>query len=50
MWSKPRELTSYKGNGYEISYSSSLENDPEIAKNALNTWKTSAPQQLLKLK
>ena len=43
MWNKPRELTSYKGNGYEISYSGSLENDPDIAKNALNTWKASVP-------
>ena len=39
MWNKPRELTSYKGDGYEISYwhSSSAK-----AQEALNTWKKSS--------
>ena len=39
MWSKPRELTSYTGNGYEISswYSGSI--TPE---DALDLWKNSS--------
>ena len=39
MWSKPRELTNYTGNGYEISYWSSAGVD---ASDALSTWKTSS--------
>lgn len=38
MWSKPSELTKYKGNGYEISYSSSGEASPY---GALSGWKSS---------
>lgn len=38
MWSKPAELTNYKGNGYEIAYESS--NDP-TPKEALALWKKS---------
>jgi len=39
MWSKPRELTNYKGNGYEIACSTSaLVITAEIA---INTWKKS---------
>ena len=39
MWSKPRELTSYTGNGYEISSSSSGVITPE---GALELWKNSS--------
>ena len=44
MWDKPKELTSYKGNGFEIAYGSS---DPRFAGHtataeaALNSWKKS---------
>ena len=37
-WSKPRELTVYQGNGYEISYWHSRKATPQIA---LNAWKNS---------
>jgi uncharacterized protein YkwD len=37
MWSKPRELTSYTGNGYEIACTGS-----NNAQQALNLWKTSS--------
>ena len=40
MWDKPRELTSYKGNGYEISYGSW--GAPADAQGALNGWKSSS--------
>lgn len=40
MWSKPAELTSYKGNGFEISYGGS--NFTATAQGALNSWKTSS--------
>src|SRR5690606_27401776 len=39
MWSKPREITSYKGKGYEISYATTA--DEVDAASALNTWKGS---------
>ena len=38
MWSKPREITNYTGNGYEISSRSSGMISPE---RALNLWKNS---------
>ncbi len=38
MWNKPKELTSYKGYGYEIAASSSAELTAELA---LSIWKTS---------
>ncbi|HEY8401646.1 MAG TPA: CAP domain-containing protein [Cytophagaceae bacterium] len=44
MWNKPRELTNYKGNGYEIAFGSS---DPiyrsyiATAEDALDGWKNS---------
>ncbi len=38
MWDKPRELTSYKGNGYEIAAASS---GSLTAANALAMWKGS---------
>ena len=38
MWDKPRELTKYKGNGYEIAYWNS---DEANAENALSGWKES---------
>ena len=38
MWDKPSELTSYKGNGYEISAWSS---DDISASKALDLWKSS---------
>lgn len=39
MWDKPRELTDYPGNGYEIAYFHSGEATPA---GALNGWKNSA--------
>ena len=39
MWSKPRELTAYTGNGYEISSASGGNISPEAA---LNLWKGSS--------
>lgn len=38
MWSKPKELTSYNGNGYEISYHAS---GTVTASEALARWKRS---------
>jgi uncharacterized protein YkwD len=38
MWDKPREMTSYKGNGFEISYWSSA---GATADEALKSWKNS---------
>ena len=38
MWSKPREITNYTGNGYEISAKYSGMISPETA---LNLWKNS---------
>lgn len=38
MWNKPRELTKYKGDGYEIAVFCSDGIDPALA---LNLWKTS---------
>lgn len=44
MWDKPRELTTYKGDGFEISYFSTFNYPtPEaFAKDALEGWKKSA--------
>lgn len=39
MWNKPRELTDYKGNGYEIAYWNS---DKAKAAEALASWKSSS--------
>jgi uncharacterized protein YkwD len=39
MWNKPRELTAYRGNGYEISFGSW--GAPADAQGALNGWKRS---------
>ncbi|MCS6823383.1 MAG: CAP domain-containing protein [Cytophagaceae bacterium] len=38
MWDKPKELTSYTGNGYEISYYTTGQ---ATAPDALKTWKNS---------
>jgi len=38
MWDKPKELTRYPGNGYEISAWYSAQQDPETA---LSSWKAS---------
>lgn len=40
MWDKPRELTSYPGNGYEISTYSSASMTADLA---LKSWKESPP-------
>ena len=40
MWSKPRELTSYKGEGYEIVFAEDEEYLAN-AENALDSWKQS---------
>lgn len=44
MWDKPRELTGYQGDGYEISFYSTHEyNSPSAcAKDILNGWKKSS--------
>lgn len=44
MWSKPRELTSYQGNGYEIACGSNecCSNFEMTAKYAINAWKESS--------
>lgn len=39
MWDKPRELTDYTGNGYEIAYFQSNEATPE---EALSAWQNSS--------
>ncbi|MDD2527831.1 MAG: CAP domain-containing protein [Lentimicrobiaceae bacterium] len=43
MWDKPRELTSYTGDGFEIAYYTSDETVPDIvlAEMALKGWKSS---------
>lgn len=43
MWNKPRELTSYSGDGFEISFYSTViyGNEAEFAADALAGWKTS---------
>ena len=41
MWDKPRELTSYRGNGYEISHGSTSSSYKATAEGALNGWKSS---------
>lgn len=43
MWDKPRELTSYKGDGYEIAFYSNYDYDsPDgIVTDALKGWKSS---------
>lgn len=40
MWSKPQELTSYTGNGYEIAFAENVEYLAN-AENALDAWKLS---------
>jgi Cysteine-rich secretory protein family len=40
MWNKPRELTSYTGNGYEIAHGE--EDAAATAEKALDGWKKSA--------
>ena len=43
MWDKPSELTSYKGNGYEISHGApGYPNHEVTAESALNGWKRSS--------
>lgn len=43
MWNKPRELTSYRGDGFEISFYSTYiyEDENDFAADALAGWKTS---------
>lgn len=43
MWDKPRELTSYKGDGYEIAFTSTYRysSKEEFIKDALEGWKSS---------
>ncbi|HLO90499.1 MAG TPA: CAP domain-containing protein [Lentimicrobium sp.] len=43
MWDKPRELTGYKGDGYEIAYFSNFDyaSDDEFVEDALKGWKSS---------
>jgi hypothetical protein len=43
MWRKPRELTAYTGDGFEIAFFSSATytDAPAFARDALNSWKRS---------
>lgn len=41
MWNKPRELTGYEGNGYEIAFGSSDRRYISTAEGALAGWKSS---------
>ena len=42
MWNKPRELTNYLSEGYEVAYWTNEELDPEgLADHALRAWKRS---------
>ena len=42
MWNKPRELTNYPGEGYEIAYWTNEPLDPKaFARKALQQWKES---------
>jgi len=41
MWNKPRELTGYPGNGYEVAYSVTSEYKKPSALSAINRWKKS---------
>lgn len=43
MWDKPRELTGYKGDGYEIAYFSNFDyaDDDAFVEDALKGWKSS---------
>ncbi len=43
MWDKPRELTSYTGDGYEIAYYSTYDypNESAFLKDAVEGWKSS---------
>jgi hypothetical protein len=40
MWDKPREITSYEGNGYEIGTNAPHVEEPE---DALTAWQSSPP-------
>jgi hypothetical protein len=40
MWNKPREITDYNGDGYEIAYWNSLKATPS---GAMESWKTEVP-------
>jgi len=44
MWNKPRELTSYTGQGFEIAYftTSSFDSPEEYAKEIFDSWKKSS--------
>ena len=44
MWNKPRELTNYPGEGYEIAYWTNEPLDPEpFAEKTIRAWKKSLP-------
>lgn len=49
MWDKPRELTSYKGTGYEIAYycSYNYRSDDEFIEDVMKGWKSSAGHHAL---
>ncbi len=49
MWDKPKELTDYKGSGYEIAfYTSNINLLPEtLAEEALKTWLASAGHSIV---
>jgi hypothetical protein len=40
MWDKPREITDYNGDGYEIAY---WDSSKATASGAMNTWKAEVP-------
>ncbi len=41
MWNKPREISNYKGDGYEIVFYMSPVNGISMAKESLDSWKLS---------
>jgi hypothetical protein len=44
MWTKPRELTKYPGNGYEIIY---MHRNRATVQDAFGAWKTSPPHDIV---
>jgi len=44
MWAKPRELTKYPGNGYEIIY---MHKNRATVQDAFGSWKTSRPHDIV---
>ncbi len=43
MWNKPREISNYKGDGYEIAFYISSVSGISMAEESLDSWKQSLP-------